>query len=98
MRRLRRRAPKRETLKNHFERTLVFSGLVTPTSAAPQLYNIWVLKHVAGLSTVTTGTALLMSVMWTAYGLMEGRRALWSINGLWAVLNTATLVGMFVNG
>ncbi len=89
---------KRETVKAHFEKTLVGLGLVTPTSAAPQLYHVWVLKHVAGLSAVTTGAALLMSVLWTAYGVIENRRPLWAVNGLWAVLNAATLLGVVVHG
>jgi hypothetical protein len=96
--RLLRRTPKKDTLKTHFEKTLVGLGLVTPTSAAPQLYNIWVLNHVAGLSPLTTGTALLMSTLWTAYGLIERRRALWLVNGAWVVLNAATLVGIVVSG
>lgn len=98
MRRLLRRTPDRHALRTHFEKTLVGLGLVTPTSAAPQLYNIWILKHVAGLSAYTTGTALLMSTMWTAYGLIERRRALWAVNGVWVVLNAATLAGIALNG
>lgn len=98
MRRLLRLTPKRDTLKAHFEKTLVGMGLVTPTSAGPQLYNIWILKHVSGISAYTTGAALLMSTMWTAYGLIERRRTLWAVNGVWVLLNAATLAGVVVNG
>lgn len=98
MRVLGRRLPDRTTLRAHYEKTLVGMGLLTPTSAAPQLYNVWVLKHVAGLSPVTTGAALVMSTMWTAYGLIERRRALWAVNGVWMLLNAVTLVGVVLNG
>jgi uncharacterized protein with PQ loop repeat len=93
-----RRARRLKRTKDRFEKTLVGVGLVTPTSAAPQLYNIWILKHTAGLSPVTTGVALMMSTMWTMYGLMEKRRAVWAVNGVWVFLNAVTLVGVMVNG
>ncbi|MBE0477191.1 MAG: hypothetical protein IBX62_08860 [Coriobacteriia bacterium] len=89
---------KREVARERFERALVGFGLVSPTATAPQLYKIWVLKHAAGLSAVTLSAALFMSLMWTTYGVLEGRKALWGINAMWVALNGVTLAGVLVYG
>lgn len=78
------------------ERAVFGVGLINPLTAVPQLYQIWGLHAVGGLSLVTVGAALLMSVLWTTYGVLTRQTALWSTSVLWIGMNGATVVGVVV--
>lgn len=84
----------REIAKKNLERAVTLFGLVSPMTAAPQLYQIWAQHQVGGLSSVTVGSALFMSLLWTTYGLLNRQAPIWMVNGVWAGLNGATLVGI----
>lgn len=79
------------------ERAVFGVGLVNPLTAIPQLYQIWGLHAVSGLSLFTISAALLMSVLWTAYGAMTRQTALWATSALWIGMNGATVAGVIVN-
>ena len=68
--------------------------MINPLTAVPQLYQIWGLHAVAGLSLFTVSAALLMSVLWTAYGAMTRQTALWASSSLWVGMNGATVAGV----
>ena len=76
------------------ERAVFVVGMLNPLTAIPQLYQIWGLHAVAGLSLFTVSAALLMSVLWTAYGALTRQTALWSSSGLWIGMNGATVAGV----
>lgn len=77
---------------------LIFGlGMVNPLTAIPQLYQIWGLNAVGGLSLVTVGAALVMSVLWTAYGAMTRQTVVWATSVLWVGMNTATVLGVAVH-
>ncbi len=71
-------------------------GFVNPMLSLPQLYNVLVLKHVGGLSAITIASALLMSVLWTLYGMLGKQPVVWATNAVWVVLNGVTLIGVTV--
>lgn len=76
------------------ERVVFVVGMINPLTAVPQLYQIWGLHAVAGLSLFTVSAALLMSVLWTAYGAMTRQTALWASSSLWVGMNGATVAGV----
>lgn len=78
------------------ERAVFGVGLVNPLTAIPQLYQIWGHHAVGGLSLVTVGAALLMSVLWTTYGALTRQTALWATSALWIGMNGATVAGVVV--
>jgi uncharacterized protein with PQ loop repeat len=86
----------RDRMKPRLERAVFGFGFVNPMLSLPQLYNVLVLKHVAGLSAITIGSALLMSVLWTLYGLLGKQRVVWTTNAVWVVLNGVTLIGITI--
>jgi hypothetical protein len=79
------------------ESSVLFFGLLSPMTALPQVYNVWVLDQVGGLSVVTIGSALFMAVLYTGYGLFHRKRALWMSNGAWITLHSATIGGLLLH-
>ena len=83
-----------ERIKPRLERAVFGFGFVNPMLALPQIYNIFVFKHVAGLSLITIASALLMSLLWTAYGVLRRQTVVWATSAVWVILNGATLAGV----
>jgi uncharacterized protein with PQ loop repeat len=83
-----------ERIKPRVEKAVFGFGFINPMLALPQIYNIYVTHHVAGLSTITVGSAFVMSLLWTAYGLLGRQTVVWATNAVWVVLNGATLSGV----
>lgn len=79
------------------ERAVFAVGMVNPLTAIPQLYQIWGLQAVGGLSLFTITAALLMSVLWTAYGALTRQTALWATSTVWIGMNGATVAGVIVH-
>jgi uncharacterized protein with PQ loop repeat len=78
------------------ERAVFGVGMINPLTAIPQLYQIWGLHAVGGLSLFTVSAALLMSVLWTAYGALTRQTALWATSLVWIGMNGATVAGVVV--
>ena len=85
-----------EQIRPLFERLVFVLGMINPLTAVPQLYQIFGTHSVGGLSLVTVGAALIMSVLWTAYGAMTRQPALWATNSAWIGMNGATAAGVIV--
>lgn len=83
-----------EQLRPLFERLVFTLGMLNPLTAVPQLYQIFGTQSVGGLSLFTVGAALLMSVLWTAYGAVSRQPALWATNSVWIGMNGATVAGV----
>ncbi len=78
----------------YLERVIFAVGIINPFTAVPQLYQIWWLQAVGGLNLITVGAALLMSVLWTAYGLLTRQTVVWATSVLWVAMNTAIAGGV----
>lgn len=76
------------------ERAVFGVGMINPLTAIPQLYQIWGLQAVGGLSLFTVCAALLMSVLWTAYGALTRQAAIWATSVVWIAMNGATVAGV----
>ncbi len=87
----------KDEIMPHLERAIFGLGMVNPLTAIPQLYQIWGMHAVGGLSLVTVGAALAMSVLWTAYGALTRQTALWATSAVWIGMNGATVAGVIVH-
>jgi uncharacterized protein with PQ loop repeat len=76
------------------ERAVFGVGMINPLTAIPQLYQIWGMHAVGGLSLFTVSAALLMSVLWTVYGALTRQTALWATSLVWIGMNGATVAGV----
>lgn len=83
-----------ETLKPHVEKAVFGFGIINPLTAIPQLYQVWIFKHVAGLSMITLSGALLMALLWTAYGILGRQTVIWATSAVWIAMNGLTLLGV----
>lgn len=83
-----------ERAKPRVEQAVFGFGFVNPLLALPQIYNIFALKHVAGLSLITVASALVMAVLWMAYGALSKQMVVWATSAVWVVLHAATLIGI----
>ena len=92
----RRRSPRIdvESIKPQVEKAVLGFGFLNPMLALPQIYNIFALKHVAGLSVITVASALVMSLLWMAYGALSRQMVVWATSAVWVILNGAILVGL----
>ncbi|MDP2183155.1 MAG: PQ-loop repeat-containing protein [Actinomycetota bacterium] len=94
---IKRRRPTRvdvESIKPRVEQAVFGFGFLNPMLALPQIYNIFALKHVAGLSLITIAAALVMSLLWVAYGALSKQLVVWATSAVWVILNGATLIGV----
>jgi hypothetical protein len=85
-------------MKPHVNKAVMALGVVYPMATAPQVYNVWVLRHTAGFSGLTSGVGLAMAIMWTLYGVLHHNRTIWVINVLWIGLHAAMVVGLLRYG
>lgn len=85
-----------DRMRPRVERAVFGFGFVNPMLSLPQIYNIYVLNHVSGISAITVASALLMSMLWTAYGALGRQTVVWATNAVWVVVNGVTLVGVTV--
>lgn len=85
-----------ESIKPRVEQAVFGFGFLNPMLALPQIYNVFALKHVAGLSLITIAAALVMSLLWVAYGALSKQLVVWATSAIWVVLNGATLVGVMM--
>jgi len=88
----------KDHLRPTVDRAVLGLGIVNPLTALPQLYHIFSTHNATGLSEVTIGAALLMSVVWTAYGFFGRQTVIWVSNAAWVAMNTATLAGVALFG
>ena len=82
----------------HLEKALFGFGMVNPVLALPQIYNVWALGSVGGLSLITLSAALIMSFLMTAWGIIERSLALWVPAVVWVAINLALIVGVVRSG
>ena len=85
-------------VKPHLERAVFGFGMINPVLALPQIYKVWALGSVGGLSLITLSAALFMAFLMTAWGVLEQSAALWAPSLIWIVINLALVVGVLRYG
>jgi hypothetical protein len=85
-------------MRPHVEKAVFGFGMLNPVLAVPQILTIWQTGKVAGLSSVTVSSGLLMAALMTLYGLLERSRALWVPSAIWVTIHTSILAGILKFG
>ncbi|MBI5231142.1 MAG: hypothetical protein HY876_03140 [Coriobacteriales bacterium] len=81
-------------IKPHVEKAVLGFGIVNPLLALPQVYKVWFLGAVGGLSLITVSAGLFMSLLMAAWGALDGSKALWAPAAAWTAVNVALLAGI----
>lgn len=86
-------SPKR--IKPHVEKAVLGFGIINPLMALPQVYKVWALGAVGGLSVVTICAGLFMAALMAMWGALEESVVLWAPALVWVAVNVALLFGVF---
>ncbi|MBT3408310.1 hypothetical protein HOK68_01020 [Candidatus Woesearchaeota archaeon] len=76
------------------DRTIAFVSFVSPFSALPQIYNIWFMKDVQGVSLITWSLLLILGIPLFLYAIVHKDRNLQIMFGLWCVVYLVAVVGL----
>ena len=80
-------------LVNQFAVPIAF---ITSFVTVPQVWNIWVLKQIEGVSLLTFGLFFVGNLFWFTYGLHNSDRPIMISNFIQGVLNIFVVVGKII--
>lgn len=73
-------------------------AIIMPLMTIPQVYNVWVLQEVAGVSLLTWGMFTVFSFIWLWYAIEHKNYPLLVNNILWISLQGAVAIGIILFG
>jgi uncharacterized protein with PQ loop repeat len=71
-------------------------GVVQPIALVPQISNIYVAHHVAGLSPLTWALLTVFNLLWALYGYVHKEKVILIANFLIALADIAIVLGIFL--
>lgn len=80
------------------DKLIYFIAVFGPVMSIPQIIKIWVHKNAAGISVITWGSYLLISIFWLIYGAMHRDKPIVFANILWAIINIIMITGALLYG
>lgn len=81
-----------EMVKAADKATLVVA-LIFPFTTIPQLYNIWVLQNASGVSVLTWGSYLILTIPLLLYTLAHHEKPLAIMYSLWLMVHASVVLG-----
>jgi uncharacterized protein with PQ loop repeat len=89
-RKLRGKAVKRQNKVEKAEHPVLdaatyFAGIASPLMTIPQIYDVWVLNRLDGVSVTSWSGYLLFSFVWLAYGIVHKDRPIIVSSMLWVI-------------
>ena len=73
-------------------------AFIFPLSAIPQIINIWVYKNAQGVSIVSWGLFLILTIPLIAYGIVHKSKQLSIMWILWLIVYITIIVGTYLYG
>ncbi len=89
--------PSKNKLKRFFDKlvyVVVFAGMIM---TFPQIYNVWILKLVEGVSVLTWGTYVIGNIIWLMYGFLHKDKPIITSNIIWMIANASVAIGVLIN-
>ena len=71
-------------------------AMISIVMTLPQIYDIWVLHKVVGVSIISWATYGLMAVLWTVYGLGHKEKVIIFSNITWIFLDFMIVIGVLI--
>ena len=84
--------------EGHLEKLIFVIALVYPLTSIPQLYKIWVLKEIAGVSLITWSLFFLLTIPLLYYVIHRKIKPYILLYSLWLLAYLGIIVGLIVNG
>jgi uncharacterized protein with PQ loop repeat len=88
--------PHPEKLKRYFDRTMFVIGSCAPLALLPQVSQVYVEHHVAGLSIITWCLLGIINTLWAIYGFLHKEKPILIANVGMAFLDFSIVVGILL--
>ena len=86
--------PHPNALIRALDRLVFVAGLIGPIMTLPQIYTIYVLGDVTGVSALTWSAYAILDIPWIIYGLIHRESIIVFAYTLWLVVNGAVALGV----
>lgn len=73
-------------------------AVIMPLTSIPQIYNIWFLRNITGVSLLTWSLFFIMSIPMLIYGFVHKEKVLILLNALWLIMYAFVIVGIVIYG
>jgi len=88
--------PSNDRYRGLMDKFIYFVAIFGPLISIPQVWNIWVLNQVSGVSIITWSGYLLGGLFWLLYGFMHKEKPIIVTNILCVVIQALIIVGVVV--
>jgi MtN3 and saliva related transmembrane protein len=82
--------------KELVDKLMYVVGVISPLTALPQLYNIWINKSIVGVSIVSWLLFTVIAACWLVYGLAHKEKPIIINNILWLIVDLIIVVGLII--
>lgn len=79
------------------DKTTYIVAFLSPLSTLPQLYNIYALKTVAGVSPISWGCYTFFNCIWLCYGLVHREKVIIFNSSLWIIIDGLVTLGVLIH-
>jgi len=77
---------------------VIIVAIISPLTALPQIYNIWYLQNVEGVSLLTWLLFSIIAIPLLIYGIAHKEKVLIILNSLWLIMYAAVISGVLYYG
>ena len=78
------------------EGVLPYLSAFTMVMTVPQIWTIWVLRDVAGVSLLSWGTYLIAACLWFVHGVQKRDKTIYVACVGWVLLDAAVVLGVLL--
>jgi uncharacterized protein with PQ loop repeat len=79
--------------------TLIYiAAILQPLFTIPQIYTVWILQTVEGVSLATWGLYTIFNFLWLWYAVVHKEKPLIITNILWILMQGSVFVGVIIVG
>lgn len=72
------------------------SAVVSPFMTIPQLYGVWILKNVQGVSAVSWASFAFFNLIFIVYGITKKESLIVVNNSIWFVMQSLVAIGVLL--
>ena len=90
--------PARKAWLRLLDRVVITVGIIGPMASLPQIFKIYLLQNVGGISTTSYALWALMDIPWIFYGIVHRERPIVFTYFAWFAVNCIILAGSILYG
>jgi len=90
--------PHPDTFKNAMDKAIYLVAIIGPSFTIPQMLKIWVTQNAVGVSAVSWGAFMLVSLFWLVYGILHREKPIVVANLFYLIFQTMVFIGTVFYG